>query len=367
MSAFYKNFVKKMLFQLDPETAHNIIISGLGTAGSTPGISGILSATWGVREHKELAVDLWGLHFANPIGLAAGLDKNAHAVKGFSRIGFGFMEVGTVTPKSQPGNEKPRSFRLPQDEALINRMGFNNHGIEQMAANLRKAKPYSIPVVVNIGKNKVTPNEDALEDYRSCIRGLYELADLFEVNISSPNTPGLRSLQHGEELTKLLQAVVEERDLQHAKFGGPSKAILVKIAPDLTTEELESTVSSIIKSGVSGIVASNTTITRNGLTHPNSKESGGLSGKPLTQMSTDMIRRVYQITEGKLPIVGVGGVFTAADAYEKILAGASLVEIYTSLIYEGPAVIKAINEGLLALLKKDGFTHISQAVGAGVK
>lgn len=367
MSMFYKNFVKKMLFQLDPETAHNIIISGLGAAGSIPGAQNILSSVWGVREYEELAVDLWGLHFANPIGLAAGLDKNAHAIQGFSRIGFGFMEVGTVTPKPQPGNDKPRSFRLPQDEALINRMGFNNCGIEEMAANLRKAKPYKIPVVVNIGKNKVTPNEDAIEDYRSCIRGLYELADLFEVNISSPNTPGLRKLQHGDELTGLLKAVVDERNVQQERHGGKSKAILVKIAPDLTSEELESTVSSIMDSGISGIVASNTTITRNGLTHPNQIETGGLSGKPLTQMSTEIIRRVYQITEGKLPIIGSGGVFTAADAYDKILAGASLVEIYTSLIYEGPAVNRAINEGLRALLKRDGFTHISQAVGAGVK
>lgn len=367
MSAFYRNFIKKVLFQLDPETAHNLTIGGVNIASKIPGMASVLGATWGVAEQKELASDHWGLHFSNPIGLAAGLDKNAHAVTGFSRMGFGFMEVGTVTPKAQPGNETPRSFRLPEDKALINRMGFNNGGVGEMADNLRNAKPYSIPVIVNIGKNKVTPNEEAIDDYRSCIRELYEVADLFEVNISSPNTPGLRKLQHGDELTKLLQAVVDERNIQQARFGGKEKAVLVKIAPDLTMDEVESTVRSIMESGISGIVVSNTTITREGLKHPNRVETGGLSGKPLKKMSTDLIRRVYQITEGKLPIIGSGGVFTAEDAYEKILAGASLVEIYTSLIYEGPAVCKTINKGLRTLLKRDGYTHISQAVGAGTK
>lgn len=341
------------------------MIGGVSTAGKIPGVKGIIHGAWGAPEYEELAMNLWGIHFSNPVGLAAGLDKNGAAVPGFSQMGFGFMEVGTVTPRSQPGNERPRLFRLPEDQALINRMGFNNDGMEKMAANLRNAMPYAIPVVVNIGKNKTTPNEEAIADYRACIRGLYEVADLFEVNISSPNTPDLRKLQHGDDLTNLLEAVTDEIRIQQERHGDNGRAVLVKIAPDLTEEQLEATVSSIIASGISGIVATNTTLSREGLRHPHRSETGGLSGRPLTQMSTELIRRVYQITEGKLPIVGVGGIFTAQDAYDKILAGASLVEIYSSFIYEGPGINKTIVEGLRALLRRDGFTHISQAIGAG--
>lgn len=351
---------------MDPEKAHNVVIGGLGLAGKVPGMSGLLGAIYGVPAYAELATTLWGISFNNPIGLAAGLDKNAHAIDGFSNLGFGFMEVGTVTPKPQPGNEKPRSFRLPQDEALINRMGFNNVGIEELSENIAKTKNRKIPVVINIGKNKVTPNEEAEQDYRTCIRRLYAQADFFVVNISSPNTPDLRNLQHGNDLSNLLAAVVDEMNIQKEKHGDRGKPILVKIAPDLTDSELESTVQTILESGVSGIIASNTTISRDGLSHPNQKETGGLSGKPLTHKSTEVIRRIYELTEGKLPIIGSGGVFNAQDAYDKIKAGASLVEIYTSLIYEGPGVVKQINEGLIKLLKQDGFTHISEAIGAGV-
>jgi dihydroorotate dehydrogenase len=365
MSALYRNVLKPFLFRMDAENAHHLMIGSVKTAGRIPGMTAAFEGAWGVSEYPELAMDLWGMHFANPVGLAAGLDKNGESVKGFSRMGFGFMEVGTVTPKPQSGNERPRAFRLPEDEALINRMGFNNCGVEQMAQNLQAAKPYRIPVAVNIGKNKATPNFDAIDDYRAGIRGLYPLADCFVVNISSPNTPDLRKLQHGDELTNLLAAVVDEMNVQKERHGGERKAILVKIAPDLTVDELESTAGSLLDSGVSGIVATNTTLARNGLTSANRTETGGLSGKPLKDMSTDIIRRVYRITEGKLPIIGCGGIFTAQDAYEKILAGASLVEIYTSLIYLGPAVNKAINHGLLELLRRDGYSHLSQAIGAG--
>lgn len=343
------------------------MIGGVRTAGKIPGVKGMIHGAWGAQEYAELAMNLWGIRFPNPVGLAAGLDKNGAAVPGFSQMGFGFMEVGTVTPKPQPGNDRPRLFRLPEDQALINRMGFNNEGIEKMAANLRSAQPYAIPVVVNIGKNKTTPNEEAIGDYRACIRGLYEVADLFEVNISSPNTPDLRKLQHGDDLANLLDAVVDEIRIQRKKHGDHGRAVLVKIAPDLTEDQLESTVRSIMASGVSGIVATNTTLSREGLRHPHRSETGGLSGRPLTQMSTDIIRRVHHITEGKLPIIGVGGIFTAQDAYDKILAGASLVEIYSSFIYEGPGINKTIVEGLRALLRRDGFTHISQAIGARAK
>jgi dihydroorotate dehydrogenase len=292
------------------------------------------------------------------------LDKNAKAVHAFSSIGFGFIEVGTVTPIGQPGNPLPRLFRLPSDTALINRMGFNNVGAEQMAVNLKKAKPYIIPIAVNIGKNKVTLNEEAEEDYRKCIRKLYTEGDFFVVNISSPNTPGLRNLQHGDDLRNLLEAVKDEMSVQRKKHGGSDKPIWVKIAPDVSSEELSYMIETIVKSGVFGVIASNTSISRDGLQHKHAAETGGLSGKPLTKRSTEVIRQIYIQTKGQLPIIGSGGIFTAEDAYDKIRAGASLVEVYTALIYEGPALIKRLNKGLMQLMRKDGFTHISQAVGA---
>jgi dihydroorotate dehydrogenase len=360
----YKKLGKQIFFRMDPEKAHQLTINGLHIAGALPGGKKLLNSLYGVPYSPALAQTLWGIDFANPIGLAAGLDKNAHAAQGFSQLGFGFMEVGTVTPKPQQGNEQPRLFRLPEDEALINRMGFNNVGIEAMAQNLRKMKRRDIPIAINIGKNKTTPNESAEDDYRTCLRGLYELGDFFVVNISSPNTPDLRNLQHGDDLNRLLDAVKDEMEQQKEKHRHSGKPVLVKIAPDLTDDELEQTVRSIMDSGVSGIIATNTTLGRDGLQHPNKEQSGGLSGKPLTRRSTEVIRRVYQLTEGKLPIIGSGGIFTAQDAYDKIRAGANLIEVYSALIYEGPELLGRLNEGLKTLLKKDGFTHISEAIGA---
>lgn len=360
----YKNIAKPVLFRMDPEKAHHLTIDGLHTVANLPGGRALLRGLYSVPAYAELETSLWGLRFANPIGLAAGLDKNAKAVPGFSSIGFGFMEVGTVTPKPQAGNEQPRLFRLPEDHALINRMGFNNVGIETMAEHLKQAGRRTIPVAVNIGKNKVTPNEQAEEDYRACIRGLYGYGDFFVVNISSPNTPDLRNLQHGDDLSRLLAAVQDEMKLQHRKVGGAPKPVLVKIAPDLEGEEIAYMVRTIVASGVSGIIASNTTISRAGLTHKHKGETGGLSGRPLTERSTKLIHTIYSATEGKLPIIGSGGIFTARDAYDKIRAGASLVEVYTALIYEGPGLIRRLNEGLRELLRKDGFSRISEAVGA---
>ncbi|WP_068773724.1 quinone-dependent dihydroorotate dehydrogenase [Paenibacillus sp. FJAT-26967] len=360
----YKSIAKPVLFRMDPEKAHHLTVHGLEFASKVPGLPSCIQAVWGVRKAAELQMSLWNLSFPSPVGLAAGLDKNGVAVAGFSQMGFGFMEVGTVTPKPQSGNDKPRLFRLPEDDALINRMGFNNLGAQAMADSLGKLKSTPIPVAVNIGKNKVTPNEHAEEDYRSCIRTLYSHGDFFVVNISSPNTPDLRNLQHGNDLQRLLDAVVGEMNAQHQEHGGSPKPVLVKIAPDLTDIELQSTISVIEASGVSGIIISNTTLSRDGLSHPNRDQAGGLSGRPLTIRSTELISRVYAMTGGKLPIIGSGGIFTAQDAYDKIKAGASLVEIYTALIYEGPGILKKLNEGLLALLKKDGYTHISQAIGA---
>lgn len=349
---------------MDAERAHHLVIDGLALSSKIPGATSLLHSLYGTKPSKELSIDLLGLQFKNPIGLAAGLDKNGVATDGFSNIGFGFVEVGTVTPKGQPGNEQPRLFRLPPDEALINRMGFNNEGADAMERALMKRKVHKIPIAVNIGKNKATPNELAHEDYRSCIRTLYDQADFFVVNISSPNTQGLRDLQHGEELYHLLTHVCEEMEMQADKRNDKPKAIFVKIAPDMTEQELEHTVNTIINSNISGIIATNTTLSRDGLTHTNASETGGLSGKPVTDRSTEVIRKVYSLTEGKLPIIGSGGIFSAQDAYDKICAGASLVEVYTALIYKGPELLRELNEGLKECLRRDGFHNIVEAIGA---
>jgi len=360
----YKKLAKPVLFRMDPEAAHHLTIRGLSIAGKVPGAKGIIHGLYGMPKRAELHMKLWGIGFANPVGLAAGLDKNAEAVEGFSQMGFGFMEVGTVTPRPQEGNEKPRLFRLPEYQALINRMGFNNVGAEKMARTMSALKNRPIPVAVNIGKNKVTPNEDAEEDYRICIRTLYKEADFFVVNISSPNTPDLRSLQHGSDLLNLLHAVTDEMHRQQARYGDSGKPVLVKIAPDLTDEEVENTIHTIRESGVAGIIVSNTTISREGIVHAHKNQAGGLSGKPLAECSTEMVAKVYRLTGSKMPIIGSGGIFTPEDAYAKFRAGASLVEVYTALIYEGPKLIRRLNEGLIALLKRDGYTHLSQAIGA---
>lgn len=361
----YKSIAKPVLFRMDAEKAHHLTIGGMHAAGRIPGLLPMLRGMYGVQETADMAMDLFGIRFGNPIGLAAGLDKNGKAVPGFSSIGFGFLEVGTVTPKGQSGNDQPRLFRLPPDLALINRMGFNNDGAQAMAEQLKSLTERRIPVAVNIGKNKVTANEDAEQDYRECIRVLYPYGDFFVVNISSPNTPGLRNLQHGDELRSLLAAVKDEMEIQQRKTGaGEAKPVLVKIAPDSSDIELEYMVDTIYQSGVSGIIATNTTLSRDGLTHGNSKETGGLSGVPLRERSTSVIRQVYKQTAGKLPIIGSGGIFSADDAYEKIRAGASLVEVYSGLIYKGPGLIREIHEGLRERLRRDGYTHISEAVGA---
>jgi dihydroorotate dehydrogenase len=363
----YKKLAKPYLFRMDAERAHHLIVGGLHKTGQIPGMNAILGAMWGVPVNHQLTVKLWNLTFPNPVGLAAGLDKNGEAVSSFSRLGFGFMEAGTITPKPQPGNEQPRLFRLPSDEALINRMGFNNIGAEAMAAHLNRLSNRPIPVAINIGKNKLTPNEHAEEDYRQCIRILYPYGDFFVVNISSPNTPDLRNLQHGDDLSRLLRAVKDEMNNQSQQAGDSGKPILVKIAPDLTQDELAYTIGALQQNEISGVIATNTTLSREGLQHANRSEAGGLSGKPLTLKATEIIRHIYRLTDGKLPIIGVGGIFNAQDAYDKIKAGASLVEVYTALIYEGPNVLREINSGLMHLLQRDGFTHITQAIGVDSK
>jgi dihydroorotate dehydrogenase len=357
---------KAVLFRMDPEKAHHLTIRALSRMPAVPGGIAAMKRLYGVPEREELVQRLWGIRFPNPVGLAAGLDKNGEAVPAFSAAGFGFVEVGTVTPKGQPGNDRPRLFRLPEDRALINRMGFNNEGAEAMAARLGgSAAQRVVPLGINIGKNKTTPNEMAEDDYRACVRHLYACGDFFVVNISSPNTPDLRNLQHGEELRRLLAAVLEEVSGQSRRLQEErAKPVLVKIAPDLTEDELTRIVDIVAASGASGIIATNTTVARDGLAGRHRGETGGLSGRPLADVSTRIIRHIYRQTGGTLPIVGCGGIFSAEDAYAKIRAGASLVELYTALIYKGPGILRDINEGLAALLKRDGFGHLSEAVGA---
>ncbi|WP_438432052.1 quinone-dependent dihydroorotate dehydrogenase [Gorillibacterium sp. sgz500922] len=361
----YRWAAKPLLFRMDPEKAHHLTIAGLSAAAAVPGMLPLMHALYGVQERPELRVELWGCEFPNPVGLAAGLDKNAVAVPGLAAIGFGFLEVGTVTPRPQPGNAKPRLYRLPEDGALINRMGFNNDGAAAMKHELGRLKRRPVPVCVNIGKNKDTPSERAAEDYRACIRELYDEADWFAVNISSPNTPGLRSLQHGDELRLLLAAVRDQIGQEANRRGMPEKAVVLKIAPDLTDGELEQLAETALQSGISGMIAANTTLDRGGLTHANAGEAGGLSGRPLAKRSLEVLRRLYRTTGGRIPLIGSGGIFDADDAYERIRAGASLVEIYTAMIYEGPELLRRLNDGLAARLRADGFARIGEAVGSG--
>lgn len=354
---------KSFLFRMDPEQAHHLTIRALAAAPRVPGALAMLAGMYGTPGGGELATEVLGLKFPHPIGLSAGLDKNGEAAQAFAAVGFGFVEVGTVTPKGQPGNERPRLFRLPEHKALINRMGFNNDGAEAMAHRLRGVK-LPVPLWINIGKNKTTPNEKAYEDYVENLRMLYDCGQLFVVNVSSPNTPGLRSLQQGDEMLALLKAVASARDELAASLALPRKPVLVKIAPDLTDEQLADTIASALAAGVDGVVATNTTLSREGVAgHPHGGEAGGLSGKPLRDRSTAIIRDVRRETGGRLPIIGSGGIFTPDDAYEKIRAGASLVQIYTALIYEGPGLVRRLAEGVRERLRRDGFRSVAEAVG----
>ncbi|MGH2644483.1 MAG: quinone-dependent dihydroorotate dehydrogenase [Chitinophagaceae bacterium] len=295
-------------------------------------------------ENTSLRKEVFGITFPNPVGLAAGFDKDAKFVDSLSCLGFGFIEIGTVTPLPQPGNERPRLFRLPADQALINRMGFNNEGVIA-AANRLKNRKSKVIIGGNIGKNKVTPNEEAIQDYEKCFHALYEIVDYFVINVSSPNTPGLRRLQEKEPLQRLIL------HLQNLNNQKPVlKPILLKIAPDLNNDQLNDIISVVLEAKLSGIIATNTTISREGLQTPEIKikaiGSGGLSGKPLQKRSTEIIRYLCQGTKGLVPIIASGGIFTAEDAKEKLAAGASLVQVYTGFIYEGPAIVKKICKGL---------------------
>ena len=339
MSA-YKAIVRKVLFNFDPEAVHHFTFRMIKLMFRLPGVPGIVRRQFSF-EHPSLEREVFGLKFRNPVGLAAGFDKNALLYDEFAGYGFGFVEVGTVTPRPQPGNPKKRLFRLKQDEAIINRMGFNNDGVEQIAARLRKRRT-DVIIGGNIGKNKVTPNENATEDYLICFEKLFEVVDYFVVNVSSPNTPNLRALQDKEPLTRLLTA------LQERNSGKPrSKPILLKIAPDLTDEQLLDIIDIVRDTGIAGVIATNTTISREGLTSESKEETGGLSGKPLRERSTEVIRFLAEKSGKSFPIIGVGGIHSASDAKEKLEAGADLVQLYTGFIYEGPALVREINKSLV--------------------
>jgi len=344
LTALYKLFVKPVLFLFQPETAHHITFSFVTFLFRIPGIPALFRSIY-VVEDKRLERTVFGITFPNPVGLAAGFDKDARIVDEFACLGFGFIEIGTVTPVPQQGNDKPRLFRVPQDEAVINRMGFNNGGMKEVAERLRKRKS-NILIGGNIGKNKVTPNEEALNDYIKAFNALFDCVDYFVVNVSSPNTPGLRALQEKEPLKQLLNS------LQAVNQSKPiSKPVLLKIAPDLTNEQLDDIVEIVTETKLSGIIATNTTISREGLTIANEEIEkmgmGGLSGKPLTQRSTEVIRYLVQKSKGNIPVIGVGGIHSPEDAIEKLKAGACLVQLYSGFIYEGPALVGDINKAIL--------------------
>lgn len=337
-------FIRWFLFKINPERAHHFTFRILGILFKIPGIASLCKHIFSTND-VNLGVDVFGLHFKNPVGLAAGFDKDAKLYHQLSNFGFGFVEIGTVTPLAQPGNDKPRMFRLPQDEALLNRMGFNNEGAMAAAKRL-KAEKSKVIIGGNIGKNKNTSNEDAASDYLKCFEALYEVVDYFVVNVSSPNTPNLRDLQDKEPLTKLLLELMELN-----KTKPKLKPVLLKIAPDLSNSQLDDIIDIVNATHIHGLIATNTTIDRNLL----NKEKeyaltlglGGLSGKPLTNRSTEVIKYLHQKSNGAFPIIGVGGIHNADDAIEKIKAGATLVQLYTGFIYEGPGLIKAINKRLL--------------------
>jgi dihydroorotate dehydrogenase len=370
----YQAGLRPILFsglKIDPEFLHQQTLSILSWLEQNSDRS---PARWILTQMQQsccltdgrLKQTLWGLNFPSPVGLAAGFDKNGVASSIWSSLGFGFAELGTVTLLAQPGNPRPRLFRLPLDRAALNRMGFNNSGAEAMANQLAQTWencPRPIPIGINLGKSKITPLIDAPSDYVGSFRCLKDWGDYFVVNVSSPNTPGLRSLQEAPQLSAILDALQQN--------NGAEKPILVKIAPDLEWDAIADVIEVARTHKLAGIIATNTTISREGLkTHlvsptgnPVTEEAGGISGAPLRQRSTEVIRFIWQQTQGQLPIIGVGGIFTAEDAWEKITAGASLVQVYTGLVYEGPWMVRRILEGLLQKLEERALGNISEAVG----
>jgi dihydroorotate dehydrogenase len=338
----YQLLIRPFLFLFDPEKVHYFTFSWIKFLNQIPGFSLMMRKMFEIN-HPKLKRTVFGLEFKNPVGLAAGFDKDAKLFNELSNFGFGFIEIGTLTPKPQDGNPKKRLFRLKEDQAIINRMGFNNGGVFEAVERLKKNK--GVLIGGNIGKNKVTPNEDADLDYEICFNALYDYVDYFVVNVSSPNTPNLRALQEKEPLTKLLQ------HLQNINAAKPKqKPILLKIAPDLTDSQLLDIIDIVQVTKIAGVIATNTTLSREGLTSDNKKETGGMSGKPLEKRSTEVIRFLAIKSNNAFPIIGVGGIHSPEDALEKLAAGASLVQLYTGFIYEGPTLVKNINKAILESL-----------------
>jgi dihydroorotate dehydrogenase len=353
--------VAPLLFRLDPERAHNLVIGGLAAAEC------LLARHAPPRPltHPAVSQELWGIRFPNPVGLASGFDKDARAAHVWPLFGFGFAELGTITAAAQAGNPKPRLFRLAGDRAIINRLGFNNAGAAAVARRLAQPRRSpTIPIGINIGKSRATPVADAVADYTNSFRQLAACADYIVVNVSSPNTPGLRDLQTPAHLAALLHALAAENEALVRNQGLARRPILVKIAPDLAEEALPEIVAAV-RHGASGLVATNTTTQRTGL-RTICEEAGGLSGAPLRERATAVVRTLRRLAGPDLPIIGVGGIFSPADAYEKIRAGASLVQIYTGMIYEGPRLAARVVHGLVDLLRRDGLHHLRDAVGRDV-
>ncbi|MFQ6371063.1 quinone-dependent dihydroorotate dehydrogenase [Shewanella sp. YIC-542] len=341
---FYK-LAQKVMFQMDPEVAHNFAMTGLKASANNP-----LNCFY-AQNIAPAPVEFMGVTFPNPVGLAAGMDKDGEAIDAFAAMGFGHIEVGTVTPRPQPGNDKPRLFRIKPAKAIINRMGFNNKGVDNLVKNLLARKSNAV-VGVNIGKNKTTPVENGKDDYLICMDKVYPYADYIAVNISSPNTPGLRTMQYGELLEDLLASLKEKQKAlaeQHKKYV----PVALKIAPDLSQDEIEKIADALIRNQFDGVIATNTTLSRDGVSGlANSSETGGLSGKPLNELSTKVIKQLAECLKGQVPILGCGGINSAENAMEKLDAGADLVQIYSGFIYQGPELIKDITEAYRARVSK---------------
>jgi len=354
MTLLWEKLARPIMFTLDAERAHELGMASLKAGLARPFYKKC-------DDPQFSSIERFGLKFSNPIGLAAGFDKNGEVVVPLASLGFGFVEVGTVTFEPQPGNSKPRMFRLPEHYALVNRLGFNNDGAKAVAARLRSIDRKCV-IGVNIGRNRSVPNEEAVENYVACLKEVHDVSDYITVNVSSPNTPELRELQREASLSQLLEA------LQAANCALGEKPLLVKVAPDLSTAEIESIADISISLGISGVIATNTTTARPGIDDDLAKRigNGGLSGKPLKEMSKRVVETIYERTGGKLPIIGVGGVFSAEDAFESIAAGASLVQVYTGFIYGGPTFPREICTGLAKILRSRGFHSLDEAVGSGL-
>ena len=356
--------LRPLLFTLDPERAHTLSIAALEALGHMPRGLARVARRYAIHDPR-LAQDFWGLHFANPVGLAAGYDKDARATVALPALGFGFIEIGTVTPRPQPGNPRPRIFRYPVQQAVINRMGFPGEGAAAVARRLAALPGHPVPIGINLGKNKDTPLEQAQDDYIAALELLFPYGDYLCVNVSSPNTPGLRLLQGEEALRGLLNAVAAANQRLALQHQRPPLPLLLKIAPDLDNDNLDAIASLALGTAplVHGFIATNTTIERLA-SQPGLSESGGLSGAPLLEQSNAVIAQLYRATQGQVPIIGVGGILSAADAYAKIRAGASLLQVYSGLIFRGPGLVREILEDLPGLWLRDGYPDLAHARGS---